>query len=180
VSFTYIKPATEAINLKLAKKFAKVVRIPKIPPQTTSFGETLYFWEMETTAAEVVGVNFRHSTGFSKSQDKIEAILELPPSGDASIFAKVLPAIVADSQSLSASQDIEKANFDANKEAGYLSIRLSVKPETKQTTRIIWNFDKNYFLEDISDEYAKLQRIPEPVLKNLYLFQKLIIDLSGV
>lgn len=180
LAFSVIKPTTDTINKKLAQKLAKVIKIPEIvPPESKNFNETTYFWEMETREGEVIGVRFRHDTGFVKGKDQIEAVLEIPPDGDPSIFNKVMPAIISDSQSLTSAQDIEKANFSANQEKGYSSLQLFIKPQTKQTNRIVWTFDKKSLTADFDKDYQKLTGLPYFVLKNLYLLQKTIFDLMG-
>lgn len=180
LAFSVVKPTTDTINKKLAQKLTNVIKIPEIvPPQTKNFEETVYFWEMETTEHEVVGVRFIHDTGLVKDKDTIEATLEIPPNGDPSIFNKVLPAIISDNQSLTSAEDPKKANLAANSEVGYSEIKLYVKPQTSQTNRIVWTFDKKSLTADFDKDYQKLTGLPYFVLKNLYLLQKTIFDLMG-
>lgn len=180
LSFTVVKPTTDQINRKLARKFTKVVNIPEVmPPQTRNFYETIYIWEMETNQQEVVGVRFRHATGFDGKSKEQEATLELPEPGDPSIFNKVLPAVIADDQSLLGALDPKKASFEPNSVAGYKTYKLAVKPETNQTVSITWIFDNDYITEDARNEYQKLAKFPLPVLKFLYLFQKTIFELMA-
>jgi hypothetical protein len=177
-SFTVVKPTTQSIDQKLAQKMASIVRIPQgIPLPSHDFEETVYFWEMETLEKEVIGVRFKYQTGFSKNEDKIEAVLEMPEKGDPSIFNKVLSAVIADRQSLEAAQDPQKANLSVNQSVGYQQIRLAVKPETKQTIKIIWDFDKTSLGEDLHRDYLKLERFPTFLLKILYGLPNLIIGL---
>lgn len=179
-SFSIVKKTTDAINLDLKGEFVKVVKVPEIVgPQTKSFEQVTYFWEMETTEHEVVGVRFIHDTGLIKDKDTIEATLEIPPDGDASIFKKVLPAIIQDTQSSTAADDPEKANLTANPQAGYSAIKLFVKPQTNQTNRIVWVFDKKSIKEKYRGNYQKLDNLPYYILKSLYLIQKTVIDVSG-
>ncbi len=180
VSFTVVKPTTDTINRKVAQKFAGIVSIPPpLPPQTRNFYETIYFWEMETPQQEVVGVRFRHSTGFDGELNEMEATLELPENGDPSVFNKVLPAVVADSQSLLAALDPKKANFGPNPQAGYSTFRLAIKPETGQTIQITWNFEKEFLTGDAKQNYQKLSKFPLAILKILYLIQKTTLDVMG-
>lgn len=180
ISFAYVKPTTDQINRKLAQKFAKIVGIPPpVPPQTRNFYETIYFWEMETPQLEVVGVRFRHSTGFDGELNKMEATLELPENGDPSVFNKVLPAVIVDNQSLLSALDPEKASFDRNPQAGYSTFRVAIKPETGQTIQITWNFEKEFLTKDAKQDYQKLSKIPLPILKILYFVQKTILDVMG-
>ncbi|OGD93050.1 hypothetical protein A2697_01950 [Candidatus Curtissbacteria bacterium RIFCSPHIGHO2_01_FULL_41_44] len=177
VSFTIIKPTTESINQKLVQKMASVVRIPQgILPPSYDIDQTSFFWEMETLEKEVTGVRFKYQTGFFKNQNKIEAVLEMPENGDPALFNKVLPAVIADGQSLRAAQDIEKADLSANQMVGYQQIRLAVKRETKQATKIIWDFDKTSLGEDLNRDYAKLERYPTFFFKILYSLPNLIVS----
>lgn len=169
ISFTTVKPTARSINDSLASYFSKIVRIPKgIPPPGYDFDETTYFWEMETLEKEVVGVRFKHQTEFSKNKDTIEATLEMLENGDPSIFGKVLPAIIADSQSLNSAQDPKKANLLENPQIGYKSIELELKESTSQTTKIIWIFPKSNLTEDLKSLYNKFYNYPEPILRFLY------------
>ena len=123
ISFTVIKPTADSINQKLTKKFAKIVRIPEgIPPPVRGIDTTSYFWEMETLEKEVTGVRFMFDPAFASYKKEIVAILEMPEGSDASIFNKVLAAVVSDNQTVESARNIEKANLSANKEAGYAKI----------------------------------------------------------
>lgn len=178
VSFTVIKPTTDAINRKLAKKFAKIVRIPQgIPPPVYGIDTTSYFWEMETLEKEVTGVRFMYDPAFTGDKKQIEAVLEMPQNGDPSIFNKVLAAVVSDQQTVKSAQDIEKANLSANVDAGYGKIDLTLKPETKQVVRITWTFNKNNLEDDLANDYQKLAKYPRPVFSFLYGLPHLIIGL---
>ncbi len=178
IAFIVIRPTTEAINEKLARKFAAIVFIPEgIPPPSRSFGETVYFWEMETVQNEITGVRLRYTTSFNRESQTIEVTLEMPEEGDPSIFNKVLPAVIADRQSLEATKDIEKANLSANEQAGFNKLKLAVRPETKQTVKISWNFEKANLGDDLKNLYSKLDKYPEPILRVLYAFPNLVIGL---
>ena len=180
ISFAVVKPTTEAINQKLAQHFAKIVRIPKgILPPNQDFNQTSYFWEMETIEKEVTGVKFTYTPAFLKDQNVIVATLEMPEGGDASIFGKVLPAVVADKQTVDSALDIKKANLSANQEAGYSKITLSIKENTQQTAKITWQYDKVNLTGDLTLEYAKLAVYPPFILKILYGLPHLIVGLLG-
>ena len=180
ISFAVVKPTTEAINQKLAQHFAKIVRIPKgILPPNQDFNQTSYFWEMETIEKEVTGVKFTYTPAFLKDQNVIMATLEMPEGGDASIFDKVLPAVVADKQTVDSALDIKKANLSANQEAGYSKITLSIKENTQQTAKITWQYDKVNLTGDLTLEYAKLAVYPPFILKILYGLPHLIVGLLG-
>ena len=180
ISFTVVKPTTKAINQKLVEHFAKIVRIPQgILPPNIGFDLTSYSWEMETIEKEVTGVKFSYNPVFVRSQNVILATLEMPEGGDVSIFNKVLPAVVADKQSVDSAINVEKANLSANQDAGYSKINLSIKPETKQTIKITWEYDKSKLGNDLSQDYAKLAKYPPSLLRIFYGLPHLIIGLLG-
>lgn len=179
-SFSVVKPTTEAINKNLAKHFAKIVYIPQgIPPPIYGFEETVYFWEMETPAKEVTPIRFKYHTGFSKNQDTIQAILELPEGGDPSIFGKVMPAVIADQQSLASARDPQKANLGANRQAGYDALKLTLTENTTQTVKIIWDFEKGAFDKETQKLYRKLDKLPEPLGRILFALPPFTISLFG-
>lgn len=178
IGFTVIKPTTDSINQKLTKKFTKIVRIPEgIPPPVRGIDTTSYFWEMETLEKEVTGVRFMFDPAFAGYKRQIVAILEMPDGSDASIFNKVLAAVVSDNQTIDSAKNIERANLSANKDAGYSKIELTIKPESKQVTRIIWAFEKNDLESDLKEDYRKLQKYPKPIFNFLYGLPDLIIGL---
>ena len=179
-SFVIVKPTTEAINQKLTEHFSKIVRIPKgILPPNIDFNQTSYLWEMETTEKEVIGVKFTYTPAFLKDQNVIVATLEMPEGSDASIFDKILPAIITDKQSVNSALDVKKANLSANQESGYSKIMLSVKEDTQQTVKITWQYDKVNLTEDLTQEYTKLAAYPSFILKILYSLPHLVIGLLG-
>lgn len=176
-SFSTIKPTTEEINKDLAEYFSKVIYIPKgIPPPIQGFAETIYFWEMETPDKEVIGIRLKHDTGFAKDKNTIRLILEKEEKGDPSIFNKVLPAVIADKQSLDAARDPQKANLSANQHAGYNNITLSVLPGSGQTAQVIWEFGKSNLGDDLTAEYNRLGNIPPGLLKFLYTLPHFILS----
>lgn len=180
ISFTTVKPTTEAINKKLVKKFAKIIYLPeRIPSPNISFEETAYYWEMETPQNEVTAIRFKYNTAFSKNDDKIIAVLELPENGDPSIFNKVLPAVISDKQSLQSALDPAKANLSANVNANYSSIKLALKSETSQTVKISWEFEKENLELELQSEYAKIAKLHPSLLKILYGLPALTISLLG-
>lgn len=178
ISFKTVKPATDAINRDLEKYFSKIVYIPQgIPRPTQTFNETSYFWEMETPQGEVTAIKLKYNPAFTKDEDTIEVILEMPENGDPSIFDKVLPAVIADKQSLDSAQDPQKANLGTNENAGYNKISLFTKKETNQTTKIVWDFKKEQLEDKLNEEYKKLYLYPTTLLKILYNVPHVVIDL---
>ncbi len=177
ISFRLVKKTTDQINLDLNKKFQQIVRIPAVvPPSFRGFYQTTYSWEMETPQKEVIKVIFTHDTGFSKSQSTIVATLSMEPGADASLFNKVLPAVVSDSQALSSAQDFEHPNLSANNQIGYKKLSLDHSAsDASKVTQITWEFDKSQLTEGDEVLYNKLERIPQPVLKLLYSFKELTI-----
>lgn len=181
VGFTIVVPTTEAINTQLAKDLAKIVAIPQfIPSPALSFDQTSYLWEMETREGEVTPVRFHHDTAFSKDQKEIKAVLELPQGGDPSIFVKVLPAVITDEKSLRSAQDPQKADLSPNPNAGYKQISIRIREETKQTTKITWEFEKSALSPQLQNLYAKLAVYPPTLLRFLYHLPKVTLEmLSG-
>ena len=176
-AFKTVKPASKVINQNLAQFFSQVIYLPQGVGPSLDFDKTDYFWEMETRQNEVVGVRLSHNTAFQKNQNIIQLTLEKEEKGDPSIFNKVLPAVIADPQSLSAAQDPQKANLNANPKYGYSSIKLAVKPETNQTTKITWEFEKSKLPEELKVQYQKLDTIPASLLKFLYSLPHFILEL---
>lgn len=176
-SFTRIKPTTEVINQKLASDiFLKIIRIPEgIQRPSYDFEKTAYTWEMETNAGEVTAVNFSYTPAFDKNSKELTAVLEMPEGGDSSIFTKVLPAVIADEQSLKSALDPEKANFGASDRARFSKLALSVN-KNNQTTKIMWTIPKNNLPEDIKEEYSKLN-FDAKTLKKLYSLPGFFIGL---
>lgn len=175
ISFTKIKPITDTINQKLSSQvISKIVWVPEgIQRPGYEFNQTTYFWEMETTSKEVTGVNFKYTPAFTKNEKEIVVTLEMPENGDASIFTKVLPAIVADEQSIKSALDPQKANLGASSTAHFSSIQLTVN-RNNQTTKMVWIIPKENLPSDIREEYEKLNF---PALKTLYSIRHFIISL---
>lgn len=179
-SFSIVKPTTEAIAKNLAKFLARIVYIPEgIPPPNIGFDTVSYFWEMETPAGEVTPVRFSFTPSYAKDPNIVNVILEMPEKGDASIFTKVLPAVIADRESLKSAQDPQKANLTGNSQVGYREIKLTTKPETGQTIKIVWEFDKRNLDEETKELYQSLDKYPKPLLKFLHGIPSLIIGLLG-
>lgn len=175
VSFKVVKQTTDKINLALKQDLQKIVRIPQvIPPETKSFDKTTYIWEMETKEGEITKVKFTHDTAFSKKTEKINATLEMEPNSDPSIFNKVLPAVIAEPQTIISIVDPARANLSANGEAGYKKIELLAN-DASQVVKINWEFNKNVFVEKRSDLYSKIYSFPDPLLVLLYKLQRGIL-----
>lgn len=176
-AFKTIKPASETINQNLAQFFSQIIYLPPGVGPSLNFEKTDYFWEMETLENEVVGIKLSHNTAFQKDQNIIYLSLEKEEKGDPSIFNKVLPAVIADPQSLAAAQDPPKANLEKNPKYAYNNIKLAVKPETNQTTKITWEFEKSKLPEDLKTQYQKLDATPPPLLRFLYSLPHFILGL---
>lgn len=180
ISFKTIKPTTEAINNDLEKQFSKIIYFPKgIPRPSYDFNETRYLWEMETPSGEVTSIKVKYNPEFLKDEKRIQLSLEMPENGDPSLFNKVMPAVVADKQSLDSALDPKKANLGPNKNAGYENINLTTKPETNQTIQIVWNFKKEDLSEELKSKYQKLSSYPKPILKFLYGLPHFAMSLAG-
>ncbi len=176
ISFKIVKQTTDSINFALKKDFQKVVRIPDvIPPETKGFNKTVYIWEMVTNEEEITKVKFTHDTAFIKSSEKINATLEMPPGSDPSIFFKVLPAVVADPQTIISITDEKRLNLAANSDAGYSSIQLFADEKSQKIVKVVWEFDKTAFVDKNSNLYNKIYNYPEPLLHILYKIQRGIL-----
>lgn len=177
ISFKVVKQNTDNINLTLKKNFQEIVRIPEpVQPSFRSFEKTVYNWEMITNEQEVTLVTFAHDTGFSRHTNKITATLEMPSGADSSLFNKVMPAVVSDSQALSSAQDLEHANLGSNETLGYNRIELLTKEDNPtQVVKIIWEFDKENIAEGTEEFYGKLYKHKESTLKALYAIQRTVL-----
>ena len=118
-----------------------------------------------------------YDPAFLASEKEIVAILEMPDGSDASIFNKVLAAVVADQQTAKSAQDVEKANLGANSQAGYRKIDLSIKPDTNQVIRITWTYKKKDLGDDLVGDYQKLSKYPKPIFGLLFGLPGLILGL---
>lgn len=156
---------------------AKIVRIPENLGSETTYEQTIYNWEMETPQQEVVPVHFAITHSFEKKEKEVIVFLEMSQNADASIFNKILPAIIAEEQSLKAAQDPQNANLAANKESGYRKIALQTN-SNKQTTKIIWIYEKEE-IEETKSSYEKLSKYPTAVLHILYSVPKFLSSLAG-
>jgi len=166
-SFKVVKQNTDNINSKLKENFQNIVRIPDIPPSLRSFEKTVYTWEMITNEKEVTTVTFIHDTAFDRNKNKILQ------GQDASLFVKVMPAVVSDAQALASSQDLEHTNLGSNEKIGYSKIELFTKDEnSNQVTKIVWEFDKEKIIESSEEFYENLYKYGELSLRTLYTLQR--------
>lgn len=174
ISFKVVKQTTDNINLALKEKFQSIVRIPEsIPPSLKSFEITNYTWEMETREKEVTTVIFTHETGFDRNKEKLLAFIEMSQGDDPSLFNKVLPAVVSDSQALEATQNLEDANLGSNNEIGYNRLESFQRSEnSSQITKIVWEFDHDKIVSDSEELYDKIFKYPHSILKTLYFIQR--------
>lgn len=178
-SFATVKPTAEEINKKLTSLvFSKIIYIPQgIPRPSLEFYQTRYFWEMETNQKEVIGVTFIYTPSFEKKDDKIIATLEMPQNGDPSIFTKVLPAVIADEQSLNSALDPQKENLGENQNAYYSKLELQKDPKNNQTIKLIWTYEKSKFPQEVKSLYHKLN-YPASLLKFFYTIPNFLLDLA--
>lgn len=179
ISFKLVKQTTDNINVDLKDKLGVVVRMPKeARPTYRGFTTTIYTWEMETNQNEVTTIIFKHDTGFSRTQNKIKATLQMDQSGDPSLFNKVLPAVIADKQSLTSAQNIEHPNLDANPEVGYGKLQLyAYQGNSQQVSEIDWEFDKSVIGKNSLEFYNKLNEYPEWLIEWLYWLQHTTLTL---
>lgn len=177
ISFKVVKQTTDKINFALKDNFQTIVRIPApIPPETKSFDQTRYIWEMETPAGEVVKVRFTHDTAFSKTSTQIIATLEMEPGGDPSIFEKVLPAVIADRQTIISITNPNKINLNASPQQGYDKIEFT-KSTTDKVIMVVWQYNKDVFVSKNQNLYSKIYSYPQKVLKGLYILQRGILQI---
>lgn len=177
ISFKVVKQTTDKINFALKDNFQTIVRIPApIPPETKSFDQTRYIWEMETTAGEVVKVRFTHDTAFSKSSTKIIATLEMEPGGDPGVFDKVLPAVIADKQTIISVGDSNNRNLNANPQQGYDKIEFTIS-NTDKVLKVVWQYNKEVFVSKNQNLYSKIYGYRERILIGLYILQRGILQI---
>lgn len=178
-SFAVVRPTTQEINDKLKTLvLSKIVRIPEAIPQPGyDFSQTSYEWEMETNAGEVTGIRFNYTPAFSKNDKDITVTLEMPENGDPSIFTKVLPAVIADEQSLKSATDPLKQNLNGNKNAGFEKIALEKDKKNSQTIKISWKYSKENLPEEIKSLYKKLN-YPQALLKTFYKIPNFLLSLA--
>lgn len=179
-SFTYLKKNTDNIIKIQRDKLTTIINIPNaVPPSNPTFDSITYTWEMETTQNEVTGVNITQTTGFTKSKDSILIVLERTAGGDASIFDRVLPAVIADEEVLKAAFSSEKVTQLKDGKTGFRVATIE-RDASDKVVKITWEFEKNNFGKNIDTEYKKLQSLPEPTIISLYVIQSVAIAaLSG-
>lgn len=178
-AFTTVKPATEKINNGLETAFTKVVRVPKenIPRPSIDFSQITYLWEMETLEKEVIEVRFSYTPAYTAEEKEVTAYLEMTEKGDPSIFDKVLPALIADEQSLNTARDPQKANFGPNEKALYSKLDIVKNARGDKTIKIIWIYNKDQISENFKQDYQKLENYPQPVLETLYSIPNFLVSL---
>lgn len=178
-AFTTVKPTTEKINVGLETAFSKVVRIPKVSISRPSldFSQTTYLWEMETLEKEVIEVRFSYTPAYTSEDKEITAVLEMTEKGDPSIFDKVLPALVADEQSLNTARDPQKVNFGASEKALYSKLAIVKDSRGDKTIKISWIYNKNQISENFKEEYQRIEIYPKPILETLYSIPGFLVSL---
>ena len=179
LSFKIVRQTTDNINFALKQNFQSIVNVPTpVPPETRTFDQTTYIWEMETDAHEIVKVQFKHDTNFSKKSNQMVATLEMPSAGDPSLFDKVLPAIVTDRPTLSSLVDIHHPNVGQSPDNLYESVELTKSPiNSDKVVKITWHLNRNNFVNKNENLYKKIYSYPEPIIKALYSLQRAIIEI---
>lgn len=176
-SFSTVKPTTESISKNLLITFGKIVRIPDAIPPSLDYSQVTYLWEMETLDKEVIEVRFTYTPSYLSSDREIVAFLEMTEKGDPSIFDKVLPALVADDQSLNTARDPQKANFGANEKAGYSKLEIAKDSRGDKTIKLSWIYQKEKLDENLKKDYRKIEQLPEPLLRILYAVPGFLVSL---
>ena len=159
------------------KKFKKIVRIQiDIVIAKYTFDSTLYIWEMTTPQNETVPVSFIYNPDFLRTQEKIQATLEMVQGGDPSIFDKVSAAVIADEKTLKAVADSENADYSSNLDAGYTSFQLFYDPKTGKVVKIVWEFEKQSLIDDETENlYTQLNSLPPKAVRVLYEVPRVIL-----
>lgn len=176
LSYKFIRPQIKAVNLSLEDEFIKVVNIPRDSARLNlNFGNVYYFWEMETPQNEVVGIYFRYDPDYLANSGEIVSKLEMAEGQDASIFSKVLPALIVDPESLTYAQDATKeiANITLNKSFKDVTVERN---KNNQAIAIYWTYDRNKITRDLK-AYSILNSYPKPTLKILYEIPNIIVGL---
>ena len=177
VSFAIVKPTTQSINRNLLTVFGKIVRIPEVLPPSLDFSQVSYLWEMETLDKEVIEVRFTYTPSYTSQDQEITAVLEMTEKGDPSIFDKVLPALIADSQSLDTARDPQKANFGPSEKAGYSKLEITKDSKGDKTIKISWTYQKENLNENLKNDYQKIGKFPESLLRILYAIPGFLVSL---
>lgn len=179
LSFKVVRQTTDNINTDLKQNFQSIVTIPTpVPPETKTFDQTKYTWEMETDAGEVIRVQFIHDTDFSKSSDQMVAALEMQPGSDPSLFYKVLPAVITDQPTLTSLSGIYHSDLGQSPQNLYQSVEFKTVPnQSDKVVKITWHLNRDYFINKNEANYKKIYSYPEPVTKALYAIQKIIIEI---
>lgn len=178
-AFTTVEPITQKIDKGLEAAFTRTVRIPvdSIPRPSREFGQITYLWEMETLDKEVIEVRFTYTPAYTAEQKEVVSSLEMTEKGDPSIFDKVLPALLADEQSLTSARDPQKANFGASEKAGFSKMAIAKDARGDKTIKITWTYNKEEIGKDIKEDYQKLEKYPTWMLENLYSIPGYLRDL---
>lgn len=176
-SFSTVKPTTESINKNLLSVFGKIVRIPEVIPPSLDFSKVSYLWEMETLDKEVIEVRFSYTPAYTSQDQEITAVLEMTEKGDPSIFDKVLPALVADDQSLITARDPQRANFGPNGKAGYSKLEIAKDSRGDKTIKLSWIYQKEKLDENLKKDYRKIEQLPVSLLRILYAVPGFLVSL---
>jgi len=103
--------------------------------------------------------------------------LEMPENSDPSIFTKVLPAVIADAQTLKSATDPLKQNLNGNKNVGFEKIALEKDKKNNQTIKVSWKYSKENLPEEIKKLYGKLN-YPQALLKTFYKIPNFLLSLA--
>lgn len=181
LSFTFVKKNTDNLIKIQRDELTSIIRIPNaVPPSNPSFYSISYRWDMETPEGEISGVNVLQTTAFLENEGSIIVILEKNPDGDESIFDKVLSSVVADEEVLKAAYSEEKITNLINGKTGFKSATIERNSSNEKITKIIWEFEKDNFGANAKSYFDKINSLPKPVIKTLYLVQSVILtSLSG-
>lgn len=176
LSFTFFKKNSDELIRSQRDKLLTIVNVPNaVPPSNPTFDSITYTWEMETTQKEVATVNVLQTTGLNRSENKILVVLEKAPAGDPSVFDKVLPAVIADSEVLEAAFSREKLTSLESGQTGFNRVAIERDASGDKVIKITWEFDKEEFGTESRAIYDKLQSLPPAVVTTLYAVQSIVI-----
>lgn len=174
-SFTFLKKNTDELIKTQRDKLITLINVPNaVPPSNPTYNSVTYSWEMETPQKEVATASVVQTTGLIKADRSVLVILEKTPGGDASVFEKVLPAVIADKEVLKAAFSDEKVSNLENGQTGFKKASIERDLSSGKVVKVVWEFDKNSFGEKSTELYGKLNK-PELLIKILYAVQNIII-----
>lgn len=177
ISFYKVKPVTNEINNRVRQKLSETVFIPpkEIVKSSESFETTAYTWEMLTPQNEAVAIELIFTPSYLKENQQIATFLKMEERGDPSIFVKVFPALIKNTDLLRAASEAKDQNPNINQEV-FNNLSLTIN-EAKQTIAIAWEFDKAEISPELSENYKKLEKYPSFLLKLFFAIPRFFVSI---